>query len=94
MSASHETLAFHFSQGQSEMKAADYLVKSGKKSLSRYAVEEAHQYFRDAYEIFQAKTDKTDSEKVALIDMFNEWGYVFYYLGNRLLHGRKPESGI
>jgi tetratricopeptide (TPR) repeat protein len=77
-----ETLAFHFSQGQSEMKAADYLVKSGKKSLARYAVEEAHQYFREAYEIFQAKTDKTDSEKLALIDMFNEWGYAFYYLGD------------
>jgi tetratricopeptide (TPR) repeat protein len=60
----------------------EYLVKSGKKSLARYAVEEAHQYFRDAYEIFRAKTDKTDSEKVALIDMLNEWGYVFYYLGD------------
>jgi len=78
----YETLAFHFSKGQSEMKAADYLAKSGKKNLARYAVEEADQYFRDAYEIFQAKTDKTDSEKVAFIDMFNEWGYVFYYLGD------------
>ena len=78
----YETLAFHFSQGVSKMKAADYLIKSGKKNLARYAVEEAHKYFREAYDIFQSKTDKTDSEKLALIDMFNEWGYVYYYLGD------------
>jgi len=78
----YETLAYHFSRGRSAIKAVDYLVKSGKKSLARYAVEEAHQYFRDAYDIFRAKTDKTDSEKMALIDMLNEWGYVFYYLGD------------
>ena len=45
----NETLAYHFAQGQSVTKAVDYLVKSGEKSLARYAVEEAHQYFRKAY---------------------------------------------
>ena len=77
-----ETLAFHFLRSRSTVKAAEYLVRSGKKSLARYAVEEAHQYFREAYEIFRAKTDKSDAEKVALIDMLNEWGYVYYYLGD------------
>ena len=38
----YETLAFHFARGQSVVKAVDYLVKSGEKSLARYAVEEAH----------------------------------------------------
>jgi len=55
-------LAFHYRRSRSVSKTMEYLVKSGKKSLARYAVEEAHQYFRDAYEIFRAKTDKTDSE--------------------------------
>jgi len=40
----YETLAFHFKQGHSTLKAVDYLVKSGEKSLGRYAVEESHQY--------------------------------------------------
>ena len=42
----YETLAFHFKQGQSVSKAVDYLVKSGEKCVGRYAVEEAHQYYR------------------------------------------------
>ncbi|MFC1535371.1 AAA family ATPase, partial [Thermodesulfobacteriota bacterium] len=78
----YETLAFHFFRSRSTVKAAEYLVRSGKKSLARYAVEEADQYFREAFDILRAKTDKSDAEKAALIDMLNEWGYVHYYLGD------------
>jgi class 3 adenylate cyclase/tetratricopeptide (TPR) repeat protein len=78
----YETLAFHFSQGQSVIKAVDYLVKSGEKSLARYAVEEAHQYFKEAFDILASKTDKSKAEKVALIDILNSWGYAYYYLGD------------
>ena len=78
----YETLAFHFAQGQSVIKAVDYLVKSGEKSLARYAVEEAHQYCRKAFDILASKTDKSKAEKVALIDILNSWGYAYYYLGD------------
>jgi tetratricopeptide (TPR) repeat protein len=78
----YETLAFHFLRGGSTVKAVEYLILSGKKSLSRYAVEEADQYFREAYDILESKTEKTDAEKIALIDILNDWGYVFYYLGD------------
>ncbi len=78
----YETLAFHFSRGRSVIKAVDYLVKSGEKSLARYAVEEAHQYFKEAFEILAAKTDKTKEEKVTLVDILNSWGYAFFYLGD------------
>ena len=47
----HETLAFHYARGESQIKAVDYLLKSGEKCLERYAAEEAHQYFGKAYEI-------------------------------------------
>ena len=77
----YETLAFHYRRSPSEVKAVEYLVKAGKKCLARYSVEEAHQYFQDAYEILQKKADKSSLEKAALIDMLTEWGYVFYYLG-------------
>jgi tetratricopeptide (TPR) repeat protein len=77
----YETLAFHFAKGQSVIKAVDYLTKSGEKSLARYAVEEAHQYFKEAFNILASKTEKSKAEKAALIDILNSWGYSYYYLG-------------
>jgi tetratricopeptide (TPR) repeat protein len=77
-----EALAFHFKQGQSINKAVEYLMKSGEKSLARYSVEGAHQYFREAFDILAAKSDKSEAENVALIDILNIWGYAYYYLGD------------
>ena len=78
----YETLAYHFKQGRSAHKAVEYLVKSGEKSLERYAVEEAHQFYQEAYDILEAKTEKTEEDKILLIDLMNSWGYVFYFLGD------------
>ena len=77
----NETLAYHFVRGQSATKAIDYLVKSGEKSLARYAVEEAHQYFRKAYDILASKAELSEAERIILIDILNSWGYSYYYLG-------------
>lgn len=82
LSEFYETLAFHFVRGQSVIKAVDYLVKSGEKSLARYSVEEAHQYFKKAFEILAPKEDKTEEEKFILIDILNSWAYAYYYLGD------------
>ncbi|NIS68718.1 MAG: AAA family ATPase, partial [Proteobacteria bacterium] len=77
-----ETLAFHFSQGQSIHKAVEYLVKSGEKSLGRYAVEESHKYFKEAFELLSGKPDKTKEEDGLLINLLIKWAYVFYYRGD------------
>jgi tetratricopeptide (TPR) repeat protein len=77
----NETLAYHFARGQSTARAVDYLVKSGEKSLARYAVEEAHQYFSKAYDILTSKAEISEAEKIILIDILNSWGYAYYYLG-------------
>ena len=77
----YEILAYHFVRGQSVTKAVDYLVKSGEKSLSRYAVDEAHQYFRNAYDILSSKEDLSGAENIMLIYILNNWGHSFYYLG-------------
>ncbi|NIQ40093.1 MAG: AAA family ATPase [Proteobacteria bacterium] len=77
-----ETLAFHFAQGQSIRKAVDYLVKAGEKSLGRYAVEESHQYFKEAFDLMSNKPDKTKEEEGLLIDLLIKWAYVFYYRGD------------
>ena len=78
----YETLAFHFKQGQSIRKAVDYLVKSGEKGLNRYAVEESHQYFKEAFDILSNNPAKTKEEKELLIDILLKWGFVFHYRGD------------
>jgi class 3 adenylate cyclase/tetratricopeptide (TPR) repeat protein len=83
----YETLAFHFKQGKSVYKAVDYLVKSGEKSLRRYAVEESHQYFREAYQLLTEKGINSAGDKELLIDLLIKWGFVYYYSGEyRKLH--------
>jgi len=82
LSEFYETLAFHFARGRSVAKAVDYLVKSGEKSLARYAVEESHQYFKKAFDILSPKENKSEEEKIILIDILNSWGYTYYYLGD------------
>ena len=77
----NETLAYHFTRGQSTAKAVDYLIKSGEKSLARYAVEEANEYFKKAYDILINKEELSNTENIILIDLLNSWGYAFYYLG-------------
>jgi class 3 adenylate cyclase/tetratricopeptide (TPR) repeat protein len=77
----YETLAFHFKQGQSIRKAINYLVKSGEKSLNRYAAEESHQYFKEAFDLLSAKPNKTKDEEFLLIDILVKWAYAFWFRG-------------
>ncbi|PQP33340.1 hypothetical protein C6A37_13420, partial [Desulfobacteraceae bacterium SEEP-SAG9] len=42
----YETLAYHFKQSQLVHKAVMYLMKSGEKSLKRFAVNDAHLYYK------------------------------------------------
>jgi len=82
LSEFYETLAFHFKRGLSLHKAVDYLMKSGEKSLKRYAVEESHQYYQEAFDLLKNKPGMTDEEKRLLIDLLIKWAYVFYYRGD------------
>jgi class 3 adenylate cyclase/tetratricopeptide (TPR) repeat protein len=77
----NETIAYHFARGQSTAKAVDYLIKSGEKSLARYAVEEANEYFKKAYDLLRSKERLSEEKNIILIDLLNIWGYAFYYLG-------------
>jgi len=78
----YETLAFHFKQGQSVLKAVDYLIRSGEKSLARYAVQESHQYFKEAFDILSNKPDRTKDEDALLIELLIKWSLVYYYRGD------------
>jgi class 3 adenylate cyclase/tetratricopeptide (TPR) repeat protein len=78
----YETLAFHFKQGSSVLKAVDYLMKAGEKSLNRYALEESDQYFREAFDILKNKPDRSKEDDKLLIDLFVKWFMVYCYHGD------------
>ncbi len=77
----YETLAFHYKKGHSVRKAVDYLVKSGEKSLRRYALEESHQYFREAYALLTENGAGDEADKDLLVDVLIKWAFVYYYGG-------------
>ncbi|UCF90222.1 MAG: AAA family ATPase [Desulfobacterales bacterium] len=79
--AYYEALAFHFKRGQSLAKAIDYLAKSGAKSLERYALEEAHRYYQDAFELLRRHPPESKPEGRRFIDLLNQWSFVYYYRG-------------
>lgn len=78
----YETLAFHFKQGRSIHKAVNYLIRAGEKSLGRYAIEESHQYFKEAFDLLNNKPQRTKGEDELLIDLLNKWSLVYYYRGD------------
>jgi len=78
----YEKLAFHFKQGRSFHKAIDYLMKSGEKSIKRYAVEESNQYYGEAFELLTHQSDRSPEDDELLIELFVKWALVFYYRGD------------
>ncbi len=78
----YETLSFHFKQSDLHQKALNYLIESGRKNLGKYAVQESHHYYEEAFQILGKHLGKTEAEKKRLVDFLNEWAQVFYYRGD------------
>ena len=78
----YETLAFHFKQGESILKAIDYLMKAGEKSLKRYALEESHQYYQEAFNLLTEDAEKSPETNNLLVNLLIEWSLVYYYRGD------------
>jgi predicted ATPase len=76
-----ETLAYHYRQSGDTRKAVDYLMKAGKKSLSRYSAAEANDFYREAYELF-TESPEGPKDPDTLIALVNGWSYVLYYYGD------------
>ena len=58
-------------------------MKSGEKSLRRYALDESNQYYQEAFDLLTQKMDNTSNkEKKLLVFLLVEWALVFYYQGN------------
>ena len=75
----YETLAYHFSHSSSVVKAVNYLIMSGEKNVLRYALDEANQFYKEAYKILSEKSFLTKDEKWFLIDLLIKWSFVFFY---------------
>jgi tetratricopeptide (TPR) repeat protein len=78
----YETLAFHFSRSKSLRKAVYYSVKSGDKSLERYALDEAHRNYSQAFEMLKSKRLDSEEEKGLLLEILIKWAFILYYLGD------------
>jgi len=78
----YETLAFHYKNSCSLDKALYYLLKSGDKSLRNYALEESHQYYKEAFSLLADKHTRTKNEDCTLIDIIVQWALVFCYHGD------------
>jgi class 3 adenylate cyclase/tetratricopeptide (TPR) repeat protein len=81
LSEFYEALAYHYTRSRSLTKSVEYLMRSGQKCLQRYALEEAHRHYREAFDILQTKAVKTTDERRLMIDLLNRWSFVYYYRG-------------
>ncbi|MGC2433981.1 MAG: AAA family ATPase, partial [Desulfobaccales bacterium] len=78
----YETLSLHFKHTELSQKALHYLIESGRKSLQKYAVQESHRYYQQAFQILGKIPGKSAEEKKRLVDLLNEWANVFQYRGD------------
>jgi class 3 adenylate cyclase/tetratricopeptide (TPR) repeat protein len=77
----YEALAFHFEHGADLEKSVEYLVKSGEKSFSRCGLEEAHNYFQQAFDLLAGSPVAGRERAEYLIDLLNRWAPVFFWRG-------------
>jgi class 3 adenylate cyclase/tetratricopeptide (TPR) repeat protein len=77
----YETLAYHFKLGTSPRKAVDYLMKAGAKSLRRFAIDEAHRYYHEAYDLLTDPAHASDADPDLLLDLMADWAIVHHYSG-------------
>ncbi len=72
-----EFLALHYANSNCVCKAAEYLIRSGKKSLEKYSVEESHHYYEKAYRLLNQIDSPSREEQAMLIDLIIKWYFAF-----------------
>jgi predicted ATPase len=62
-------LAFHYSRGEDQENAEEYLIKAGEEALKSSASSEALYYYREALNLYLKKCgDAADPGKVAMLE--------------------------
>jgi len=72
-----EFLALHYANSNCAYKAAEYLIRSGEKSLEKYSVEESHRYYEKAYRLLSRIESPSPEEQAMLIDLIIKWYFAF-----------------
>jgi tetratricopeptide (TPR) repeat protein len=54
-------------------------MKSAQKSVDRYALEESHKYYQEAFDLLRDHPERTIDKDRLLIDLLLKWAIVFYY---------------
>ena len=90
----YETLAFHFKQSNLLGQAVHYLMKAGDKCVSHYALEEAHSYYQEAFDLLKEGKESLQVGRVLVIALINSWAVVFQKRGlyremNEILEAHK-----
>ncbi|MCF8050507.1 MAG: AAA family ATPase [Desulfobacterales bacterium] len=78
----YDTLAYHFKHGQSVVKGIEYLIKAGKKSLRKYALNESNESFSDAYNLLSKESNASNEFNELIINVLNNWSYTLYFIGD------------
>ena len=79
-----ETLAYHYQRSGHVVEAVDFLRRSGRKALDRYALAEAHRQYRAAYDLLTSEdedtlaVDRLTRDRL-LIETIIEWAQCHYY---------------
>ncbi len=73
-----ETLAFHFKRAGQARQAVFYLLKSGKKSLFRHALDQAHAHYQEAMDLLSRELA---GEAELQVELLVQWAFVYYYRG-------------
>jgi class 3 adenylate cyclase/tetratricopeptide (TPR) repeat protein len=74
----YEALAYHYRESHVAGKAVEYLVKSGKKAMLQFSVEESHLYYQDALNTMLQIPLGSKADDETIIDIINEWAMDFY----------------
>lgn len=75
-----ETLAYHYQRGGVTDKAIHFLTLAGRKCVARYALAEAENHFRQAYELLP-DGEPTAAQCRTLAELLIAWSQVHYYQG-------------
>lgn len=81
LSEFYEALAYHFKEGRFLPKAVEYLMKSGDKSLRKYALDESQRFYEEVFDLVSRVPLRTEVEDNLLVDIILKWMMVLYYRG-------------
>ena len=76
-----EVLAQHYMRAGVVDKAVHYLRASARKSVECYAIAEAAEHYREAFDLLASRS-RNAAEDRALIELLVDWSLVFYYQGD------------